>query len=400
MKQLLQNVSSGEITLDEVPAPARGPGQLLVATRRSVISAGTERAVVAMGRASLVGKARARPDLARKVIESARSEGIGTAYGKVRGRLGQPNPLGYSLCGVVLEACDGAPAAPGDLVACAGTGYASHAEVVAVPRNLCARVPAGVAPEDAAYGTIASIALHGVRLAEVGLGDVAAVIGLGLVGQITLELLAAAGCVALGVDPDESRVRLARDAGFFATVDPAELGAECLRRTEARGADAALVTAASKSPEPLATGIAVSRERATVCIVGDVAVESPRTPLFAKELRVVVSRSYGPGRYDPTYEEDGIDYPAGYVRWTEGRNLAEILRLTAARALRPSRLTTHTFGLADGPAAYRLLESDEPTLGIVLDYPGRTDAGPRSVSLNGHRPRRVVPTRARACASG
>jgi predicted dehydrogenase/threonine dehydrogenase-like Zn-dependent dehydrogenase len=389
MKQLLQNVSTGELTVDEVPAPARGAASMLVATRFSVISAGTERAVLEVGRASLVGKARARPDLVKKVVDSARTEGLATTYAKVRGRLGEPNALGYSLAGVVLEACDGAPAAPGELVACAGAGHASHAEVVAVPRNLCARVPEGVRPEDAAYGTIASIALHGVRLAGVGLGDVVAVVGLGLVGQLTLDLVAAAGAVALGVDPSQQRVELAREAGYFATTDPDELEAEVARRTDRRGADGVLVTAASKSSAPLRTGVQAARERATVCIVGDVAIETPRAPLFAKEVNLVVSRSYGPGRYDPTYERDGIDYPAGYVRWTEGRNLEEVLRLMAAGQLRPGRLTTHTFDLADGPQAYGVLESDEPSMGILLRYPERTGPGPRELSLNGRPQRRI-----------
>src|SRR4051794_36331470 len=262
MRQLVQNVSTGEITIDEIPAPVRGPRSLLVGTHYSVISAGTERAALEVGRASLVGKARRRPDLVKKVVESAREEGIATTVAKVRGRLGEPNALGYSLCGVVLEACDGAPAGPGELVACAGAGHASHAEVVAVPRLLCARVPEGVPPEDAAYATLAAIALHGVRLTGAGLGAVAAVVGLGLVGQLTLELLGAAGCVALGVDPDARRVALARAAGFWATTDASELEVECRRLTAGRGADAVLVTAAASSSAPLATGIAVARERA------------------------------------------------------------------------------------------------------------------------------------------
>ncbi len=381
MKQLLQNVSTGEVTVNEVPAPGRGRHQMLVATRASVISAGTERAVLEIGRASLVGKARQRPDLVKKVVESARDEGLSTTYAKVRGRLGEPNALGYSLAGVVLEASEDAPAGPGELVACAGAGHASHAEVIAVPRLLCARVPEGVSTEDAAYGTIASIALHGVRLTGVGLGDVTAVVGLGLVGQLTVELLRAAGCVALGIDPDGRRVRLARDSGFWATTDPAELEAECARRTQGRGADGTLITAAAKTAAPLATALAVAREKSTCCIVGDVSIETPRAPMFAKEIELVVSRSYGPGRYDPTYEAEGIDYPAGYVRWTEGRNLEEVLRLMATGQLRPSRLTTHRFALDDGAAAYGVLESQEPSLGIVLEYPGRTDAGPRSVTL-------------------
>ncbi|GAC1438999.1 MAG: bi-domain-containing oxidoreductase [Solirubrobacteraceae bacterium] len=390
MRPLLQNVSTGEITVDEVPAPMRGPSSMLVATRYSLISAGTERAVLEIGRSSLVAKARARPDLVRQVIESAKTEGVATTVAKVRGRLGEPNALGYSLCGVVLEACDGAPAAPGELVACAGAGHASHAEIVSVPRLLCARVPENVPPENAAYGTVASIALHGVRLADLRLGDVAAVVGLGLVGQLTLELLAAAGVVALGVDPDQRRAELAREAGFFATTEPAELEREVGRLTAGRGADGVLVTAAAHSAAPLATATSVARERAVVCVVGDVKMESPRGPLFAKELRVVVSRSYGPGRYDPTYERDGVDYPAGYVRWTEGRNLEEVLRLMASGALRPDRLTTHTLGLEDGADAYALLEGREPSMGILLRYDGRSEPGERVLTMAATRPRRAL----------
>ncbi len=381
MKQLLQNVATGEITIEEVPVPVRGATSLLVGTQFSLISAGTERAALEIGRASLIGKAKARPDLTRKVIESARTEGLAATYAKVRGRLGDPNALGYSLCGVVIEACEDAPAAPGELVACAGAGLASHAEIVSVPRTLCARVPDGVAPQDAAYATVAAIALHGVRLAEARLGDVVAVVGLGLVGQLTAEILKAAGCVVLGCDPDEARVQLAREAGVFAAQERDDLVAEARRLTSGRGADGVLVTAASRSSAPLATATEVARERATVVIVGDIAIESARGPLFAKELRLVVSRSYGPGRYDPIYEQRGIDYPAGYVRWTEGRNLEETLRLMAAGALRPSRLTTHVFSLDDGPAAYRQLGADEPSVGILLRYPGVEALNGRAITL-------------------
>lgn len=372
---------------------------MLVATRYSLISAGTERAVLEVGRKSLVGKARARPDLVRKVVDSARTEGLAATYAKVRGRLGQPTALGYSLSGIVLEASDDAPASPGELVACAGAGHASHAEIVAVPRNLCARVPNGVAPEDAAYATVASIALHGVRLAELGLGDVAVVVGLGLVGQLALELLSAAGCVVLGLDPQRARVDLARSAGHPAFVDADELETEVARLTDGRGADGVVVAAASSSEAPLATATAVARERAVVSIVGDVPISSPRAPLFAKELRVVVSRSYGPGRYDSTYEQQGIDYPPGYVRWTEGRNLEEVLRLMSAGGLRPSRLTTHVFDIADGAQAYSLLEGNQASLGILLRYPEREDPGPRSVRLE-TRPRRRSGERPRIAVIG
>jgi predicted dehydrogenase len=384
VKQLLQ-YTSGELAVDDVPAPARRPNELLVRTQCSLISAGTERAAVEQSQTSLVSKARARPELVRKVVASAREEGIATTYEKVRGRLGEPRALGYSLAGTVIEAGDGAPAGPGEMVACAGAGYASHAEVVSVPRLLCARVPPGVAAGDAAYATVAAIAMHGVRIAEVGLGSVVAVVGLGLVGQLTVEILAAAGCVVLGIDPDESRAALAREAGALSTTDPGELDAEVARLSERRGADGVLITAASRGPAPLATATAVARERAVVCVVGDVALETPRAPMFKKELRLVVSRSYGPGRYDPTYEEGGADYPAGYVRWTEGRNLEEALRLMATGALRPSRLTTHSFSLADGPAAYALLGGDEPSLGITLTYGDDADETDRSVRIEPRR---------------
>jgi predicted dehydrogenase/threonine dehydrogenase-like Zn-dependent dehydrogenase len=381
MRQLLQNVSNGTISVEDVPAPSRSPASLLVATRYSLISAGTERAALELGSASLIGKAKARPDLVRKVIESAQTEGLATTYAKVRGRLGDPNSLGYSLAGVVIEACPDAPAAPGDLVACAGAGLASHAEIVAVPRTLCARVPDGVPPEHAAYTTVAAIALHGVRLANISLGEVAVVVGLGLVGQLTIELLAAAGCVVLGCDPDQRRVELARETGAFATTDPHDLELEANRLTDGRGADGVVVAAASRSPDPLHTGIAVARERATVVIVGDVSIESARAPLFAKELNLVVSRSYGPGRYDPVYEGRGIDYPAGYVRWTEGRNLDEALRLMAAGALNPGRLTSHVFDLDDGASAYAQLQATEPSLGILLRYPDRKPENSLTVTL-------------------
>ena len=368
MRQLLQDRNSGTISIEEVPAPVRTAAGLLVATRFSLISAGTERAAVEMGNKSLVGKARARPDLVKKVLESAREEGPATTIAKVRGQLEHPNPLGYSSSGIVLEAPPESPAGPGDLVACAGAGFASHAQVVNVPRTLVARVPEGVAAEDAAYATLAAIALHGVRLCELRLGEVAVVVGLGLVGQLTLELVAASGCVAIGVDPSAERVELARSAGFWATTDSQELVDEAHRLTNGRGADGALITAAAKSGAPLATGIAAARERTTVCMVGDVAVESPRKPLFEKELKLVVSRSYGPGRYDPRHEDGGVDYPAGYVRWTEGRNLEAVLGLMAQGKLNPSRLTTHTFPLDEGVEAYGVLEGAEPSLGILLDY--------------------------------
>lgn len=391
MRQLVQDTQSGAIEVVDAPAPGRPDSHLLVASVASVISAGTERALTDLGRKTLAGKAHARPDLARKVIDAARDEGLRTTFDKVRGRLGEPTVLGYSSCGVVLESPTDFPAGPGDLVACGGAGRAAHAEVVAVPRNLCARVPDDVPAEDAAYATLAAIALHGFRLTGARLGEVIAVIGLGLVGQLTMDIIAAAGCVPLGVDPDADRVRLSREAGHLAVVDSAALTAEALRLTHGRGTDAVVVTAASREAGPLQAAIEVARERAIVSIVGDVPVDSPRAPLFAKELQLVVSRSYGPGRYDPAYEERGHDYPVAYVRWTEGRNLEEVLRLMAMGAIRPARLTTHSFELAQGALAYELLESDEPSLGILLRYPTGPAALTRQVDVQARRSRALRP---------
>src|SRR5437763_6400857 len=387
MRQLIQEISGGGVRVEEVPAPLRPTGFVLVGARASVISAGTERAALEIGRASLVAKARARPDLVRKVIDTARSEGIGATYAKVRGQLAEPMARGCSRCGEVVAVGGDAPAAPGELVACAGAGYACHAEVVAVPHNLCARVPEGVSPDDAASATVAAIALHGLRLTGVGLGDVVAVIGLGLVGQLALELVAAAGCVPLGLDPDPDRVDVAHEAGAFATSDPVELESEARRLTAGRGADAVLVAAASADAAPVEAAIAAARFRAVVSVIGDVRMDVPRRDLFSKELRLVVSRSYGPGRYDPSYEEGGADYPADYVRWTEGRNLSEVLRLMAAGELRPGRLTTHRFELGDGPRAYDLLTGDEPSLGILLSYPATAELGARAIAIPRREPR-------------
>lgn len=373
MRQLLQNVSTGQITVEDVAPPQWEEGRVLVAVRHSLISAGTERAIMDLGKASLVAKARARPDLVRKVVDSARQEGVVAAATKVRARLSEPNALGYSLCGTVLEASDDLDALPGDLVACAGAGLASHAEVVSVPVNLCARVPEGVPSEHAAYATVASIALHGVRLSETGLGDVAAVIGLGLVGQLTMQLLRASGCVAIGFDLNPARAELSVAQGFSAFSDADDFASHMRWVSGGHGADAVLIAAASRSPAPLHMATACVRERANVVLVGDVPIETPRAPLFQKELRLVVSRSYGPGRYDPDYEERGRDYPIGYVRWTEGRNLREVVRLMAAGAVDPGVLTTHTFELGDGPRAYELLEGEEASLGILLHYASSAD---------------------------
>lgn len=381
VKQVVQDLDSGEVEIVEVAAPPPPAAGVLVSTRYSLISAGTERAMLEFGRQSLVGKARARPDLARQVLASARAEGIAATYHRARGRLAAPRPLGYSSVGVVLEAAGGAPARSGELVACAGAGYANHAEIVSLPLHLCARVPEGVDAQDAAYATLGAIALHGLRSAHVGLGEVVAVIGLGLVGQLALDLAAAAGALAVGFDPDPARVAIAARAGHRTSSQPTDLLAEMGQLSGGRGADAVIVAAASRDPAPLQTAVEAARERATVCLIGDVPIAVGRAGLYAKELTLVVSRSYGPGRYDRRYEEQGVDYPVAYVRWTEGRNLEEVLRLMGDGGLRPSRLTTHVLDLDRAGEAYGLLGRGGPALGVLLRYPDRDGALTRVVSL-------------------
>jgi predicted dehydrogenase/threonine dehydrogenase-like Zn-dependent dehydrogenase len=376
----MQDLDSGEVEVIEVAAPAPPSVGVLVATRYSLISAGTERAMLEFGRQSLLGKARARPDLAGQVIASARAEGVRATYRKAQARLAAPRPLGYSCAGVVLEAAGGTPARPGELVACAGAGYANHAEVVSIPHHLCARVPAGVDPQDAAYTTVAAIALHGVRTGGVELGAAVVVVGLGLVGQLALDLAAAAGARAVGYDPDPTRTAIAQSAGHLATSEERDLAALVGSVSDDRGADVALVAAASRDPAPLLTAVDVVRDRAVVCVIGDVQIAAPRTALYEKELSLVVSRSYGPGRYDHRYEEQAVDYPAAYVRWTEGRNLGEVLRLMGAGRLQPARLTTHVLDVDAAAEAYALLGGGS-ALGVLLRYPDRADAVTRTVAI-------------------
>lgn len=372
MRQLLQSASGGGAEVVDVPAPTVRPGCVLVRTGASLVSAGTERSVVSFARKSLLAKARARPDLVAKVVEKARTDGPVTALKAALTRLDQPLALGYSSAGVVVEVGEGVDGfRPGDLVACAGGGYASHAEMVCVPRNLVAPVPAGVTAEHAAFATVGAIGLHGMRLAEVQLGERVAVIGLGLIGLMVVQLLKAAGVRVLGVDLDPARVKLALDLGADAAVvsgqgDP---GAEALALSGGAGMDAVLITAGTDSNEPVALAGRLARDRARVVVVGAVGMDLPRPPFFEKELSFRVSRSYGPGRYDPSYEEGGLDYPVGYVRWTENRNLTAVLECMASGGLRVDPLVTHRIPIEEGARAYALLtEGGEPSLGVVLTY--------------------------------
>jgi predicted dehydrogenase len=374
MKQIAQNYKSGELAVLDVPAPTCRPGGVLVQSLYSLISPGTELMKVSEASMSMVGMARARPDQVRKVIDQVQQQGLFTTYKKVMNKLDSYTPLGYSLSGVVTEVGRGADAFEvGQLVACAGNEQALHAEYNWVPVNLCAAVPPGVLPEHAAFATVASIAMHGVRRAEVQLGETAAVIGLGLIGQLVVRLLVAAGVQAVGIDPVPERCRLAEKAGAVACGAPDDLGdiqAELARITSDRGADHVFLSAGGSSNGPVEAAVKLARDRARVVDIGKMKLDLPWNSYYEKELDVRFSRSYGPGRYDTRYELDGIDYPAGYVRWTEKRNLEAFLDLVARGKLEVASLIDGTFPMTDAATVYDDLKSGTlKAIGVLLEYP-------------------------------
>jgi predicted dehydrogenase/threonine dehydrogenase-like Zn-dependent dehydrogenase len=378
VKTVVQPIKGGPVEVLDVPRPVPAPTEVLVATIASVISPGTERAVTALAQASLLAKARARPDLVRQVARKARADGLGATARAVRGRLAEDLVLGYSAAGEVLEVGTAVSGIrPGQLVATGGAGQASHAQFQVVPGLLCAVIPAGVLPADAAFTTVASIALHALRLAEVGPGAKVVVSGLGLVGQLAARLALAAGCDVAGIDPAPHARSAAAGSGLLA-LD--ELGDATTGRildwSRGRGADAVLVCAASKSSVPVSRAPALCRDRAPVVIVGDTGLDLDRTPFYEKELSLRFARSYGPGRYDASYEAWGVDYPAGQVRWTEGRNFEAVLDLLASGRLQVADLVTHTFDIGAAAGAYTLIEERaEPYLAIRISYPpGAADA--------------------------
>jgi predicted dehydrogenase/threonine dehydrogenase-like Zn-dependent dehydrogenase len=374
MKQVTQSYRSGETRVEDVPVPLCPEGGVLVANAFSLISAGTERTVVETASESLIGKARRRPDLVRQVLDKARKEGVAPTIQAVRSRLDTPIPLGYSCAGTVIEVGHGVEdLAVGDRVACAGAGHANHAEIVAVPRNLCVRVPDEVGLDDAAFVTVGAIALQGLRVADVRLGERVVVIGLGLVGQLTVQLLNAAGCSVFGVDLDPTKVAIAHELGAVAGAprEMPNLDDSILEFTGGYGADAVLITAGTSSNDPIELAAHLSRDKGRVVVIGAVGMNVPRPPFYEKELDLRLSRSYGPGRYDPEYEEHGVDYPIGYVRWTEGRNMEAFLEAVARGRVKTASLVTHRFSIDDAGGAYEVLSGKqaEPSLAILLEYP-------------------------------
>jgi polar amino acid transport system substrate-binding protein len=372
MKQVLQNRKTGRPFVGEVPVPALQRGRVLVRTVASLISAGTERAAVELVSKGLVREARQRPDLVKAVVAKVKNEGLLNTFASVRDKMAASQALGYSAAGIVAAVAeDVTEFQAGDRVACAGVGYASHAEVLSVPKNLCVHLPDGVSFESGAYGTLGAIALQGVRLAEPTLGESVVVIGLGLVGQLTVQLLKANGCRVFGLDLDESRVALALELGADKAIVSSESAAKEIETwTKGHGADAVLITAATDSNQPIELAARVSRLKGRVIVVGMTGMDIPRAPFFSRELKLIISMSYGPGRYDPEYEEHGHDYPLPYVRWTEKRNIESFLELVADRRLNVERLTTHRFPIAEADRAYQLISGElrEPNLGVVLNY--------------------------------
>lgn len=383
MKQIVQSPKTGKLELVEVPAPAVAPGQVLVRNHFSVVSPGTEKMALDFARKSLLGKARSRPDLVRQVVRKLRQEGPLPTYQAVMNRLDVPQPLGYSSAGVVEAVGEGVSHfAPGDPVACAGAGYANHAEWIAVPENLVARVPDGLALDKAAFATLGAIALQGLRVADPSLGEIAAVIGLGLIGQLTVQLLVANGCRVLAIDLDETRIKQALDQGaeWGATPDT-DHGPWKDAASGGYGADLALVTAASDSSAPLQLAADLCRLKGRVAAVGATAMELDRRSFYEKELELRMSMSYGPGRYDRRYEELGLDYPISYVRWTENRNLQAFLALARSGAIDPTRLDTRTLDFAQAEGAYEeLAKGERRGLALVFRYDPASD-GARQLRL-------------------
>ena len=370
MKQILQSFKTGEMWLADVPAPLCRPNGVVVKTAVSFVSAGTERMLAEFAKKGMIGKALQMPDQVKKVLRKIKTEGLWATIEKVEAKLDQPIPLGYSMAGTVVEVGSKVTGiAVGDRVACGGAGFANHAEYNYVPKNLVVKIPDGVSFEDASVATVGSIALQGLRQCDLKLGETVCVIGLGLLGQLAVQMAKASGCRVIGYDP-------------FRSIDnckcvKSNLVEEAMAFTGGQGVDAVLITAATKSDEPVTVAAEICRKKGRVVATGLVGMNLPRDQYYKKEIDFRLSCSYGPGRYDPQYEEGGIDYPYGYVRWTEQRNMQAIVDLVASGALQPGKLVTHRFDFDEALSAYEILLGirKEPYLGIVLKYGDEASEG-------------------------
>ncbi|MEU9192556.1 bi-domain-containing oxidoreductase [Streptomyces hundungensis] len=403
MKQVVQNYKTGELAVLDVPVPGCKAGGVLVRSAYSLISTGTELMKVSEAGMSMLGKARSRPDQVAKVMQSVATNGVPATYRKVMGKLDSYTPLGYSLCGVVEQVGAGIDEVKvGDLVACAGNEHALHAELNWVPKNLFTPVPDGLAPRHAAFATVGSIALQGVRRGESHLGDVALVIGLGLIGQLVVQLLTASGVRVVGADPDPERCELAVRTGAVACGDPASTTVEAAvaELTGGHGVDQVYLAAGGASNQPVELAARLCRDRGRVVDIGKCRLDLPWNAYYEKELDVRFSRSYGPGRYDPEYELDGRDYPIGYVRWTERRNLACFLDLMARGRVDVEPLVSHTADFEDAVTTYRRLkDGDLKAVAVLFRYPAQApEAGAPTAAVPSVRRGAGVPTRPRAAA--
>ena len=376
MKQVIQNYKTGELNLVETPIPAAKSGGILVRNINSLVSAGTEKLMIDLAKKSLLGKAKARPDLVKQVINKIKSDGLMEAYRQAMGRLDTPIPLGYSCAGRIEQVGkDAGEFQKGDRVACFGNGYASHAEMVYVPKNLAVKIPDDVSYEEAAFVALGAIALHAVRCADVSLGENVAVIGLGLLGLLTIQLLNASGCNVFGIDLMEDKVELSKQLGAKEGVGPNENTVEQIDSlTDGNGVDSVIIFASTESNQPIELAAEIARERANIVVPGMVGLDIPRNVFYEKELNLVVSRSTGPGIYDPDYEEKGQDYPISYVRWTEKRNMRQFLELVADGKIKLDELITHRFSIDGATEAYKMImENTEPYIGVLLEYDANAD---------------------------
>lgn len=384
MKQILQSYKTGELWLAEVPVPICKSNGVVIQTLKSFVSAGTERMLVDFAKKNIVGKAVMMPDQVKKVLRTVKTEGLLNTFEKVQAKLDQPIPLGYSCAGLVKEVGRNVTGlSVGDRVACGGAGYANHSDYNYVPKNLVAKIPECVSFEDASCATVGSIALQGVRQCDLRLGENVCVMGLGLLGLLAVQMLKATGIRVIGFDPDEERCKLAEALGADRVISSG-LEAACADFSEGFGVDAVLITAATKSNEPIAVAGEICRMKGKVVVTGLVGMDIPRDMYYKKELDFKLSLSYGPGRYDSKYEEGGHDYPYGYVRWTEQRNIKAFLDMVAAGTVTPSKLVTHRFGIDDALDAYSLMlgKTDESYLGITINYSAIKDGVHGSESLS------------------
>jgi predicted dehydrogenase/threonine dehydrogenase-like Zn-dependent dehydrogenase len=374
LKQILQSLKTGKTEVAEVPRPAVRHGQVLIRSTRTLVSAGTERMLVEFGKAGWIEKARQQPDKVRMVLDKIKTDGLLPTLEAVFNKLDQPLPLGYSSVGVVMDVGPGVTGfSAGDRVASNG----KHAEVVSIPMNLCAKVPDNVPDDEAAFTILGAIALQGIRLAQPALGEAVVVTGLGLIGLVTVQLLRAHGCRVLGIDYDIGKLALARQFGAdvvdLSTGEDPVSAANVFSR--GRGVDAVIITASTKSNEPIHQAAQMCRKRGRIILVGVIGLELSRADFYEKELTFQVSCSYGPGRYDPTYEENGVDYPAGFVRWTEQRTFEAVLDMMSDGRLNVKPLISHRFDIAEAEKAYELVGGVRPSLGILLAYPDSSEEG-------------------------